>query len=83
MDRCQRSPAPTQLLLYRADPEQCYQYLSYLDRYELSKPAYNDYGHQGAKITIYNNLTGLALAKATRECTPPPTQPPAKKRRSS
>lgn len=58
-----------QLQLYAVDPDHCYQYLNYLDRQEMSKPIYNDFIHQASKITIYNNLTGLALARASRECT--------------
>ena len=53
--------------------------MCYLDRNELSKTAYNDYVHQGPKIAIYNALTGLVLAKSTRERTSIITQLPKNK----
>ena len=67
--RRKRNFGLTKVTLYKVNPELSYSFLSYLDRHELSKPIYNDYQHQNAKITIYNNLTGLVLAKATREST--------------
>ena len=58
-----------QITLFKSNRDFSYQFLSYIDRNELSKAAYNDFQHQGAKITIYNHLTGLVLAKAARERT--------------
>lgn len=69
-----------QVTIFRSSAEQSYQFLCYLDKNEVSKPIYNDYQHQESKITIYNNLTGLVLARAARERTFLPTQPTRKKR---
>lgn len=55
-----------QVTIFRSSAEQSYQFLCYLDKNEVSKPIYNDYQHQESKITIYNNLTGLVLARAAR-----------------
>ena len=35
--------------------------------HEINKANYNNIQHQNAKITIYNNLVGLVLAKAAKQ----------------
>ena len=65
--------------LFKINPDYSYQFLSYVDRHELTKPIYNDYQHQAAKITIYNSLTGLVLARAAKERSSFLTKLPKKK----
>ena len=63
MDRPCGTSSFTQIHLYHVDAAQCLDLLLYVEKHELSRPAYREYSNNPLKIHILNSLAALYLCR--------------------